>query len=245
MLELYHWEPNGASLRVLAALEEKGLAYTSHFVDVLARENHAEGLVSLNPTGELPVLVHDVRPYFQASYICEYLEDAFPDAPRLMPADPSGKWRARYWQKYADDYIAAAVSDLAWDALGDKRLAALGAKSAPTIERQLVWLEHSEPFAVDRLDKACEYVAQAAAKLDEALGDGPWLAGEAFTLADIAMGAWIAYLPSFMPNVLGPAANFWLDRVLAREAVQAALGKGSAADPFALAAPGPEATRWG
>jgi hypothetical protein len=38
MLELPHWEPNGASLRALAALEEKGLADKSHFVDVLARE---------------------------------------------------------------------------------------------------------------------------------------------------------------------------------------------------------------
>lgn len=245
MLEVYHWEPNGASLRVLAVLEEKGLPYTSHFVDVLKRENHGDGFLSLNPTGELPVLVHDGRPYFQSSYVCEYLEDAFPETPRLMPGDPLGNWQVRYWQKYVDDYIAAAVSDLAWDTFGDRGLAAQGVKSAPTIERQVVWEEHSEAFPEDRLTKAREYATQAAEKLAEALDHWPWLAGEAFTFADIAMAAWIAYLPKVIPGALGPAASDWLARALARDATQAALGKGRAEDPFALAAPGPEATRWG
>jgi glutathione S-transferase len=245
VLELHHWEPNGASLRVLAALEEKDLPYQSHFVDVLARENHDGRVVLLNPTGELPVLVDRDFTLTGASYICEYLEDAFPDAPPLMPGDPAGNWQVRYWQKYVDDYLAAAISDLAWDALGDRRLAAQGANTAPTLERQMVWREHAEPFPADRLEKAHEYAWQAVGMLDEALAKGPWLAGGAFTLADIAMAAWLAYLPNLAPGALGPASRGWLDRVLARPAVQTALAKGRAADPFALAAPGPEATRWG
>jgi glutathione S-transferase len=245
MLELYHWEPSGASLRVLAALEEKGLAYSSHFVDVLGRENHGEGYLTLNPTGELPVLAHEGRPYVQSSYICEYLEEAFPDALPLMPGNPPGNWQARYWQKFADDYLASSVSDLAWEAFGDCKLAAEGAMSAPTPERRVVWLEHSQAFPTDRLEKAHEYIAQAAEKLEQALARNLWLAGEAFTLADIAMGSWIAYLPKVAPGMLGPMAAAWLERVLARDSVQAALGKGRAQDPFAIAAPGPEATRWG
>jgi glutathione S-transferase len=245
VLELFHWEPNGASLRVLAALEAKGLTYQSHFVDVLARENHHGRVAVMNPTGELPVLADRDFALTGASYICEYLEDAFPDAPRLMPGDPAGNWQVRYWQKYVDDYLAAAISDLAWDALGDRKLAAQGANTAPTAERQMVWREHAEPFPADRLEKAREYVAQAAAMLDDTLGKGPWLAGEAFTLADIAMASWVAYLPQVAPSLLGPAASDWLDRVLTRPAFTTALGKGRADDPFALAAPGPEATRWG
>jgi glutathione S-transferase len=245
MLELRHWEPNGASLRVLAALMEKQLQCRCSFVDVLERENHEGRVTVLNPSGELPVLVDRGVALTGASYICEYLEDAFPDAPRLMPGDPAGNWQVRYWQKYADDYLAAAVSDLAWDTLGDRRLAAQGAQSAPTIERQMVWLEHSQAFPEDRLAKAREYAGQAAAMLDDALAKGPWLAGEAFTLADIAMASWAAYLPKVLPDALGPAAAGWLGRALARPAIRAALGKGRAADPFAIAAPGPEATRWG
>lgn len=245
MLELYHWEPNGASLRVLAALEEKGLAYQAHFIDVLARENHEGRVVLLNSTGELPVLGDRGAVFTQASYICEYLEDAYPDAPRLLPGDPLGNWQVRYWQKYVDDYIAAAVSDLAWDALGDRRLAAQGAASAPTIERRMVWLEHSHAFPEDRLARAREYTTQAAGMIEQALGRTPWLAGEGFTLADVAMASWIAYLPKVQPGELGPATMRWLDRVLARPGFVAALGKGRAVDPFALAAPGPEATRWG
>ncbi|HEX7710274.1 MAG TPA: glutathione S-transferase family protein [Sphingomonadaceae bacterium] len=245
MLELFHWEPNGASLRVLAALDEKRLPYRSHFVDVLARANHEGRVVVLNPTGELPVLVDRDSTLTGASYICEYLEDAFPDTSRLMPGNPAGNWRVRYWQKYVDDYLASAISDLAWDALGDRRLAAQGANSAPTLERQAVWREHAEPFPMDRLAKAREYAQQTVARLEEALRDGPWLSGEMFTLADIAMAAWVAYFPSTLPGMLGPAAQDWLDRVFGRPGFVAALRKGRAADPFTLAAPGPEATRWG
>jgi glutathione S-transferase len=201
--------------------------------------------VLLNPTGELPVLADRGAVFTQASYICEYLEDAYPDAPRLLPGDPLGNWQVRFWQKYVDDYIAAAVSDLAWDALGDRRLAAQGAASAPTIERRMVWLEHSHAFSDDRLAMAREYVTQAAGMLEQALGKGPWLAGEGFSLADIAMASWLAYLPGLMPDALGGAALDWLERALARPAMRTALGKGAAGDPFALAAPGPEATRWG
>lgn len=245
MLELYHWEPNGASLRVLAALVEKQLQCHCTFVDVLARENHEGRVVLLNPTGELPVLVDRDFVLTGASYICEYLEEAFPDAPRLMPGDPAAHWQVRYWQKYVDDYLAAAISDLAWDALGDRKLAAQGAHSAPTAERQMVWREHAEAFPEDRLEKAREYAGQAVSKLEETLRDGRWLAGGAFTLADIAVASWVGYLPKIGSGALGPQAADWLGRVLARPSFVAALGKGRAADPFALAAPGPEATRWG
>ena len=243
-LTLYHWEPNGASLRVLAALEEKELVYDCRFLDVSGRENHGAGFTELNPSGELPVLWAEGEALTEASYIGEYIDEAYPEVP-LLPADSHGRWVARGWQKFVDDYLAGAISDLAWAALGDRSAAAAGAESAPTVERKAVWRQHSEPFSEDRLTKAREYVAQAVEKIGEAMARGPWLAGDSFGLADIAVLGYAGYLPRILPDALDAPARDWLDRCLARESVKAALAKGRGGDPFALVAPGPEQTRWG
>ena len=122
MLELYHWEPNAASARVMITLKEKGLDFQSRYVDVLGFEQHAPEFLKLNETGETPVLTHDGEPFIESSFICEYLNEAFPGA-ALMPADPYARWQARTWQKYVDDHLAAAVSDLS-------RASSAGAPSA-------------------------------------------------------------------------------------------------------------------
>src|SRR6185503_10486301 len=121
MLELHHAEPNAASARVLIALKEKGLEFQSRYLDLLAFEQHAPEFLALNPAGQVPVLVHDGEAFTESSFICEYLDEAFP-GPSLLPEKPIDRWAARAWQKYVDDYLAAAVSDLAWAALGRKAL---------------------------------------------------------------------------------------------------------------------------
>ena len=126
MIELYHWEPNAASARVLIALKEKGLEFESRYLDVLAFEQHSPDFLALNETGETPVLVRDGDAFNESSFICEYLDETYPEVP-LLPKAPIDRWAARAWQKYVDDYLAAAVSDLAWAALG---LAALKRRDA-------------------------------------------------------------------------------------------------------------------
>ena len=86
MLELYHWEPNGACARVMIALKEKGLEFESRYVDLLAFEQHSPAFLALSGTGETPVLVRDGEAFTESSYVCEHLDEAFPDPP-LMPSD--------------------------------------------------------------------------------------------------------------------------------------------------------------
>lgn len=247
MRKVYHWEPNGANAQLLITLAEKGLAYESIFLDVLAGENHQPALTALNPGGELPVLVDNGHVFTQASYICEYLEEAYPKNP-LMPVDAHGRWVVRGWLKYVDDYYASAMSDLAWEAgraKVDPAALTAGAQSAPTPERQQVWREHRDPFPSDRLDMARDYVARGVQKLDDALENAPWLAGSTFGLADIALYAWTGYLPWAAPGAVTSNIAEWLERVGARDSVQLALQSGRADNAFAIAAPGPEHTRWG
>ena len=46
--------------------------------------------------------------------INEYLEDAFPELPPLRPADPVGKARMRFWNKFVDEHVMNYVSMHGW-----------------------------------------------------------------------------------------------------------------------------------
>jgi glutathione S-transferase/GST-like protein len=255
MLELYHWEPNAASARVLIALKEKGLPFESRYVDVLAFEQHAPDFIKLNETGETPVLVRDGETFTESSFICEYIDEAF-DGASLMPASTYDRWKARNWQKYVDDHLAAAVGTLAWYALGAPQLrgrsrasveAAIG--RIPTKARQDVWLAAVDPYTDEQQAKDRGRVEAAVRLLEDELSGSDWLAGPAFSLADVAMFAFMNYLPRVTPDLVNvdkaPRTMAWLKRVGDRPGVKAALAMARTADPYAIAAPGPEHIRWG
>ncbi len=85
MLELYHYEPNGNSMKPLLCLAEKGLDYESHYVDLHNFEQHSEEFVAMNPNGRVPVLIHEGAVINESTVINEYLEEVFPKV-RLAPA---------------------------------------------------------------------------------------------------------------------------------------------------------------
>jgi glutathione S-transferase len=255
MLELYHWEPNAASARVLIALKEKGLAFESRYLDLLAFEQHAPGFLALNPSGETPVLVHDGEAFNESSYICEYLDEAFPDHP-LMPQAPLDRWAARAWQKYVDDYLAAAASDLAWAAVGlpalkERRWNAVEEAVAriPMKQRRDRWQAAISGLPDETLDKARERIRLTLAKVESDLETRDWLAPGGFSLADIAVYAYLNYLPRIGPELVSaetaPRTRAWLKRMSERPGVKAAQAMSRTGDAYGIAAPGPEPIRWG
>ena len=251
MLELYHWEPNAASARVLIALKEKGLEFESRYVDVLAFEQHAPGFLALNSAGQVPVLSRDGMAFTEAGAICEYLDEAFPETP-LLPAAPIDRWAARAWQKEVDDYLAAAVSDLAWAALGRPALETRGLAEAraaiariPVKERRDQWERALQSLGPEVLDKARERVRLTVQKVDTDLDGRDWLTPGGYSLADIAVYAYLAYLPRLEPGSLGERTAAWLARMAERPAVKAAEAMSRTGDPYGVAAPGPEPIRWG
>ncbi len=254
MLELYHWEPNAASARVIITLKEKGLDFQSRYLDVLSFEQHSPEFLALSETGETPVLTSDGEVLTQSSFICEYLDEAFPGA-SLMPRDPNARWQARTWQKYVDDHLAAAVSDLAWTALGAPALKGRNGSADAAVARipnrmlRDVWSEALAGYPAERLAKSRGRVELTITQMEADLDGRDWLAGDAFSLADIAMFSYVNYLPSVTPELVNertaPRTMAWLARVAARPAVKAALAMARTPDPFAAAAPGPEHIRWG
>lgn len=254
MLDVYHWEPNGASGRILIALAEKRLAFTSHYVDVLALEQFRAPLVELSESGEVPIVVLDGAAYTGESQVAELLEDTFPDLP-LMPADPLGRWAVRVWQKSVDDTLSTSVSELAWKAYGpygDREFAARTGEAVESIASfpaRSAWKSALAGYSDERLGQARARVDDAVKKIEATLGESRWLAGSTFSLADVAVFPYLSYLPALMPERVSdtetPRTSAWLRAVAERPAVREALACGRAADPFALAAPGPEPVRWG
>lgn len=254
-MELYHWEPNGASGRVMICLTEKGIDFTSRYVDVLSFEQHKPEFLKLHETGEVPVLVRDGNAFWESSYLCEYINESFSDNP-LMPEDSPSRWKVREWQKYVDDFVGSSVSDLAWAAYGDAALKGRdrseidsAAARIPVKERRDVWEASLTGLTDAQLSTSRDRVKKAVERMEADLDPSGWLANGEFSLADIAMFPYVNYLPRLTPEIVNETASprtmAWLKRMSARPGVKAALAMAKTADPFAIAAPGPEHVRWG
>jgi glutathione S-transferase len=103
-LELYHADMSTCAQKVRLVLAEKGLDWTSHALDLRRRDQHNPDYLKLNPNGVVPTLVHDGAPVIESTVICEYLDDAFPDAP-MRPADPRERARMRIWTTRLDETL--------------------------------------------------------------------------------------------------------------------------------------------
>src|ERR1700739_2056159 len=91
MIVLHHGWRSSASRRVRLCLEEKGLKYEAHTVDMANMEHHSPEYLKINPLGVIPTLIHDGQPLHESGTICEYLDETFPDPPQWTDADLAEK----------------------------------------------------------------------------------------------------------------------------------------------------------
>jgi len=255
MLELYHWEPNAACARVMICLAEKQLDYRSRYLDVLALEQYRPEHLERNARGEVPVLVHEGRALTEASFICEYLDEVFEGNP-LRPADARGRWQVRVWQKEVDEALAPSISELAWQRYRERLLDQSSlerlrqrVEQIPVIEKRDLWSRALAASGPEQLTHARARVVTGVARIEAHLSTARWLAGADYSLADIAVYSYFNYLPALCADLLNehatPHTVAWMRTQQARSAVRAALARGSSANPFIVAAPGPEQIRWG
>ena len=101
MMILHHGWRSSASRRVRLCLEEKGLAYEGHVVDMANMEHHSPEYLKINPLGVIPTLIHDGQPLHESGTICEYLDETFPDPP-LRPDTPYERAEMRNWIRHID-----------------------------------------------------------------------------------------------------------------------------------------------
>jgi glutathione S-transferase len=85
-LHVFHHSMSSCSQKLRATLNLKGVAWTSHIVDLSRQEQNDPWFLGINPRGLVPVLIDDGAVHIDSNDIIAYLERKFPDK-ALIPAD--------------------------------------------------------------------------------------------------------------------------------------------------------------
>ncbi len=234
---LYHWEPNANSGKPMLALEEKGVAYHSVYLDMLEFDQHKPEYLKINPMGTIPAMVHEGHLMNESTAIMEYIEARF-DGPKLRQDDPAKRWKIRWWMKYCDQYFAPATSMVAWDmftgpAVRRKDPEELKARieAIPLKERRIAWSKAIYGlFTEEELAESRRRVKQASALFERNLEQNEWVAGDAFTLADINAFNLVHILPHMADTMRLPSVSVertpmtmrWLKRMYQRPSIRRA-----------------------
>lgn len=231
MLELYHGGHTTCSRKARLCLREKALTYKSHLLKLRNFEQHEPAYLALNPNGVVPTLIDDGEPIIESMLINEYIDEKYPDLP-LRPASALDRARMRVWTKLADSHGPAAVVPHTWatfkketDQLTAEQLERSLAR-IPLKERRDRWRKAARGgFCNADRASAKEPARLIITRMETALGRGPWLMGEQYTLADIDLVPFIHRFESLYGDILNPTASpnvsASLERMRTRPAVSA------------------------
>ncbi|MBK1837563.1 glutathione S-transferase family protein [Azospirillum sp. YIM B02556] len=204
MRTLYHHPIHALSRTARVMLAEKALP----FEPVVERPwERRTDFLKLNPAAEVPVLVEEDGTVVAGGLaVIEYLEEAYPDTP-LLPREIAARAEVR---RVADWFLHKFEREVAENLVGEKlikRLSGQGHPFAPAIRAGLANVTYH-----------LDYIAFLSERR-------PWLAGPAFTLADIAAAAQLSCL-DYIDNVpwdRSPEAKDWYARIKSRPSFRALL----------------------
>ena len=247
MLTLLHANHSTCSQKVRICLAEKGLDYESRLIDLPALEHLESEYLKLNPNGVVPTLIHDDTVVLDSSVMCEYLDEVFPE-PRQTPADPGERARMRAWMRYIEEVPTTAVRypsfNMAfltrYEGLDDQGFLDEQADIRP-LRKGFFRRMTRQGFSEAEIQESFERIAQTAQRMDAALAAGPWIMGEAYTLADIVVAPLFDRMADLGFAHLWendfPRFTDWFARIQARPAFRAAFYPGSRLTEFLDIAP--------
>jgi glutathione S-transferase len=230
MMILHHAWRSSASRRVRLCLEEKGLGYEGHHVDLEKMEHHSPEYLAINPLGVIPTLIHDGKPLHESGTICEYLDESFPDPP-LRPETPYERALMRNWIRHIDGLIGNLII-FNWrhhlqktaERWTDEELAER-LKNIPSKERQEAWLRVArKPYTEEERDAArAKLVTLLLDRMEEALKPSGWLVGKAYSITDIAAVPFVKRIdeeiaPHEVTANKHPRVSEWWAKIQARPA---------------------------
>jgi GST-like protein len=200
VIRLYYWPtPNGHKISIM--LEECGLAYEVHPVDIGAGDQFQAEFLKISPNNRMPAIVDDENgiSVFEGGAILVYLAEK---AGQFMPTDQAGRFEVLQW--------------LFWQAGG------LG-PMAGQLSHFVNYVQEDVPYARQRY--ADEY-DRLLAVMDVRLRNREFLAGE-YSIADIASFPWILPYRRFGNDLdRFPNLRRWFDTLKVRPAVQRGVNLG-------------------
>ena len=209
-LQLYSLPtPNGVKVSIM--LEEIGLPYEAHTIDIGKNETWTPEFLSLNPNGKIPAIIDPDGPdgapigLFESGAILIYLAEK---TGKLLPVDPARRIETIQWVFF--------------------QMASVG----PMFGQVGYFHKFAGREIADKrpLERYCGESKRLLGVLETRLAGRQWIMGDEYTIADIALLGWVRNLiglydarelVAFDTLKLVPA---WLERGLARPAVQRGLG---------------------
>ena len=262
MLRLYHCDFSTCSQKVRLCLAEKGQGFESRVMDLAAQEHLQPDYLALNPNGVVPTLVFAGQPVIDSSVICEFLDEMFPD-PALAPPDAVGRARMRAWMRYLEEAPTTAIRVPSFNRIFAGAFDGMDAASFDAFTdamplRKAFYREMGRTgFDEAKVGASLERLRQSLTRAEAALAAGPWLVGEAFSLADILLIPTVVRMEDLGLDSLWqdlPGVAGWYARVQARPSFAeafypgsrlgaafswAASGRGGTANPGGLEPPTP------
>ena len=209
VLQLYSTPtPNGVKVSIM--LEETGLAYEPHFINIGANETWEPEYLSLNPNGKIPAILDPDGPggkplaLFESGAILIYLAEK---TGQFLPADPAGRYEAIQWVMFQMGGLGPMFGQLGFF-------------------HKFAGKDFEDRRPRDRYAKES---ARLIRVLETRLAGRDWVMGDEYTIADISMLGWVRNLIGFYGA--GDLVGYdelvhvpkWLERGLARPAVQSGL----------------------
>lgn len=208
-LQLYSMPtPNGVKVAIM--LEEIGIAYEPHKVDFATSDQTSPAFLSLNPNNKIPAIIDPDGPggeplaLFESGAILLYLAEK---TGKLIPADAAGRYHVFQWLMFQIGGIGPMFGQLGF-------FLKFAGKD----------IEDKRPR-----DRYLDESRRLLGVLEHQLSRHAWVAGDEYSIADIAVFPWVNGLLNFYQagDLLGTAGYLHvtaaLEKFLARPAVQTGL----------------------
>jgi GST-like protein len=198
MIEVYSWATsNGHKVHIM--LEECGLPYRVHPIDIGKGDQFKPEFVAINPNSKIPAIVDSDGPdggpftLFESGAILVYLAGK---TGKFLPASVSGKYIALQWLMFQMGGVGPIFGQ---------------------VHHFLRAAKEKVPYAIERFSKENRRLYGV---LDTRLGEAPFLAEE-YSIADIATYPWVLRHEWQQVDLAEyPNVKRWFDTLSARPAVQ-------------------------
>jgi GST-like protein len=200
--------PNGVKVSIM--LEETGLPYEAHLVDIMKNESNTPEFLSLNPNGKIPAMIDPDGPagkplgLFESGAILIYLAEK---TGKFLPADAARRYETIAWLMFQMGGVGPMFGQLGFF-------------------HKFAGATYEDKRPRDRYAAESKRLLNV---LETRLADREWIMGGEYTIADISLLGWVRNLIGFYGareivdfDAL-KTVPAWLERGLARPAVQRGL----------------------
>jgi GSH-dependent disulfide-bond oxidoreductase len=199
MIEVYSWPtPNGHKVHIM--LEECGLEYRAHAVDIGAGEQFKPEFLAISPNNKIPAIVDSDGPdaapisLFESGAILMYLASK---TGRFMPTSVRDRYEMLQWLMFQMGGVGPMLGQA---------------------HHFRIYAPEKIPYAVDRYSNEAKRLYGV---MNKRLAKSKYIAGKTYTIADIAIFPW---LRSWKNQGIDwndyPHLKGWFDEVAGRPAVQ-------------------------